>query len=107
MFDKVSNSEPKNSPAKKKNQNWTPEQKLAIIDEAKSSTNFETARKRGVSEGGIQYWRKNEAKSELTQIVQNTRSPPLARFPLVPMSLARPPLLYKFHGHEVSKFEHQ
>jgi hypothetical protein len=33
-----------------------------VIDEAKSSTNFETARKRGVSEGGIQYWRKNEAK---------------------------------------------
>ena len=50
------------SPAKKKKPKWTLEQKLAIVDEAKSTTNRRTAKRHGVSEGLIRIWRKNEAK---------------------------------------------
>ena len=40
----------------------TLEQKLAIIDEAKSNSNGKTAKKHGVGKNTIQNWRKNEAK---------------------------------------------
>ena len=49
-----------NSPAKKKKQDWTLEQKLAIIDEAKSDKG--TGRKYGVSRYTIHNWRKTEEK---------------------------------------------
>ena len=51
-----------NSPGKKKTQNWTLEQMLAIIDDAKSSSDMEAAGKHGVSVDVIQHWRKSEAK---------------------------------------------
>ena len=51
-----------NSPSKKKIQKWTLEQMMAIIDDAKSSTDMKAASKHGVTEDVIQHWRKNEAK---------------------------------------------
>ena len=49
-----------NSPSKKKIQKWTLEQMMAIIDDAKSSTDMKAASKHGVSEDVIQHWRRNE-----------------------------------------------
>ena len=46
----------------KQKKNWTLEQMLAIIDDAKSSSDMEAAGKHGVSVDVIQHWRKSEAK---------------------------------------------
>ena len=54
----------------------TLEQKPAIIDEAKSSSNSKTAKKHGVGKNTIQNWQKNEAKfrAELDDLENSAKS---------------------------------